>query len=198
MEIDLERWAKLLDQIAALTATSRGFNEMIAVAERRRNAASADLAAAEAYDAATPLARPSAPRVLSPGAILTRDGAALADGVEQREAQLEPLRRQLAEMDDELRRLTSAHEEVFEKLTRLRRVEVDCRKWAAENNIVLPGESRGVSSAVLQPGPRGQAFAPRCDTTSGAEIEYRAGDRARSTHWARIARAGRRRAQSAG
>jgi len=140
MAIDTIRWQRLRDKIAQLEATNRAYNDMLSSVEARRNRLAIELdQAKDAHRRAPP--------------VRVNWASAMQDSDERRAAELEPLRAELREVESEMRRLDTAQAASFQRLSALRRLEAECRKWAQEAGVALPGEPHGPSGAVLQRSP---------------------------------------------
>jgi hypothetical protein len=160
MQIDIARFERLLADTTAAAAQNRGMNGVLDELQQRRARVSGELAAFERAAATRPLARP--PKLNLPsGTVLPPDAAPLLDALPQRDAQLAGLRRDLEQIDDDIRRATQCQDTAWNRLTELRRLERACREWAAANGVMLPGEPPSPSAARVQPAARGHEFNPR-------------------------------------
>jgi len=135
MQIDPQRWTRLIDEIARLAAANRGFNATLSEMQDRRNRLQIELDLAERAARRAPPPRP-------------RHAVALQDSDERRQAELEPMRAELRQAEAEMGRLDASQAAAFARLSALRRLEAECRAWASQNNIALPGDP---------PSPRGVA-----------------------------------------
>src|SRR5262249_51817739 len=128
-----------------LEATNRGYNDMLSAVEARRNRLAIELDRAEDAHRRAPPVR-------------VNRASALQDSDERRAAELEPLRAELRQAEDQLRPLDAGQAASFQRLSQLRRLEAECRRWAEQTGVSLPGESHRPTGAVMQPSRPGARF----------------------------------------
>jgi len=154
MEIYTEQWQRLCDAITTVTATSRGLQLQANEAEQRRNVAVRELAHFEEWAMKTPIAPPHV-RV-PPGSEL--QGPLTADTVAGREQHLAEARAEVERLMAEYQRLNAAGDQVFARLTKLKRLQARCYAWADERGIQLPGERPSGMRVIPQSTPSGRPF----------------------------------------